>query len=350
MPILFDIPEEVLDLIGDLLDNREVANIVLTCKHLLRRFSPLLWKSVILQVRPQKQLIPIDQLQARAQWVHSLQCRGSLPFEYYNVVFPTLSELTLESSPTRTNCNRTAQEYNWACLVRHNPTIKHVSLHCPNGLNRDTSEFWVALSTSLYNPKRLKVSGSGVHSFSTSDQELFWRAVSKFQEVDYGGSDQMGGGRHNRVDFRRLARLSYMSKDWLGNLYAQLSWFSRCHALTRLRWSHPSGYFPCDDFIELLKQATWPLLDDLALERVMHGDEDIAVAIRFMPPMKQFSLQAWSFGPLSFDDLRMRHFGTLRSLFLASCEGFTSRMALEVLQNCSLLEVFGARNIAVVDL
>ncbi|KAF9120378.1 hypothetical protein BGW39_011471 [Mortierella sp. 14UC] len=349
MSFLFDIPQEVLDLIGDFLNNRDVARMVLACRHLHGCFSPLLWKKVTLQVWPGKQLIPIDQLQTRAYCVHTLQIRGPLPLEYYSVVFPRLSVLHLETTAT-TDYSGAEQDYNWACLVRHNPTIQYVDLHCPHVLSRNSSEVWSAISSSLQNPKRLRLDGLGIDAFSNSVQELFWKAASKFEEVDYMGFDQLAGGGHNIIDFSRIKRFAYTSIDMPGRTDYQLGLFSRCTGLTRLRWSHASSYFPIDDFIRFLEGKTWPLLDDLALERIAEEDKDVATVIRLVPPLKHLRLQARSFGPLCFGELGKRHFGTLRSLCLSRCDGLTSRMALEVLNNCSLLEVFEARCISVVDL
>lgn len=247
------------------------------------------------------------------------------------------------------------QDSNWAHLIRLNPTIRDINFVIREDLETATSEFWEAVGTSLHNPRRLKVGGDCFHVYQDSAQYMFWRACSRFEEFEYVGFNQWESQVATRLDFTRLKRLSYSTMTLDGNPDRDMDFFSHCRGLTKLSWTNDSSQFPIGEFLEYLKQSTWPLLNDLSLDSIIHSHEDFATVIHQLPPLQRFRLNApnygpHSFGPQCFGYLGHYHFETLRYLNMDGCRSFSSRMALVTLVNCHLLEEFSTQRICVFEL
>ncbi|KAG0312455.1 hypothetical protein BGZ97_011174 [Linnemannia gamsii] len=230
-------------------------------------------------------------------------------------------------------------------LRAHARSDVDIRLRHPTG-GRST-KVWEAISESLQKPRQIKVGGpSGLPKFEIDVQVSFWRAVSRFEELDYSsGVDQLGIDPHQWADLSGLQRLSYRNSSRSGVDHLQLKLFGPCHGLTRLRWLRGSGAFLAKDFLQCLIRSDWPLLDDLALDRISQSDLEFSPIIRHLPPLKHLRLDFGAFGPLSFGYLREYHFETLRTLDLMKSDRFTSRMALAVLHRCPHLEDFMGREI-----
>lgn len=143
--------------------------------------------------------------------------------------------------------------------------------------------------------------------------------------------------------FPRLSRISLLCtvKFQMGFCTrSQLVWFRQCPCLTQLHWKFDSFGFPSNEFAEALEQGTWPNLDDLSLERLDQWDNALAVTLAYLPPLHSFRLRSNGFGPLTFNTLRARLFNTIRVLDMTGSDYFTSRMALDVPQECVQLEDF----------
>ncbi|KAF9152463.1 hypothetical protein BG015_005225 [Linnemannia schmuckeri] len=367
MPCIVDLPPEVMDHLGDFIHQRDITNIVLVSQHFRRHFSRLVWKEVSLKPRILK--VDVDTLRANAASVRSLHYCGHLPVEYFGISFPSLSVLKLETRDTNRSEEERAQQEekaqeeqqeldsNWARLVRLNSTIRDINISMQEDpqLHIKASEFWEAVGTSLHNPRRLKVGGGYHHIYQDSAKDMFWRAVSRFEEVEYSGYDHWQSEVASRVDFSRLKRLAYHAATMEETPRSPLEFISRCRGLTTLRLECGSWEFPAGAFLAYLERSTWPLLDDLTLDYGTQLDEDFSAIIRELPPLKQFRLEPYRFGghwfgPQSFGYLGRCHFATLRNLNMGRCASFSSRMALVALQNCHLLEEFSTQRICVFEL
>ena len=357
MRFILQLPAEVLDHLGNFLDERTLLNIVLVCRLFHQYFTPRIWNDVV--VNSGQKGVKVDTLRAHAKWVHSLHLyKVDVHFnsDYSSIIFPRLILLKIECCPAFTSGNSGSvvekQDDNWARLVRLNLTVQDITLHLGNQRGQGPAQFLEAIFTTLPYPRRLELIGVGPLEFVYGAQQFFWKAVSRFEELEYWGFDQSRRGLDLDVDLSQLKHLAYLALtlDGNGTRDHDLRVLRRCRGLTRLRWLSTYEELPVDAFLSCLEQSTWPLLEDLTLDKAAHTDEDFAAIIRHVPPLKHLRLKSTTFGPVCFGQLRMRHFDTLRTLCMDACEHFSSRMALDVLLHCPRLENFKARHVSAENL
>ncbi|KAF9143239.1 hypothetical protein BGX30_001015 [Mortierella sp. GBA39] len=60
---------------------------------------------------------------------------------------------------------------------------------------------------------RLELNSTGLPEFAYGAQQFLWRAVSRFEELEYSGFDQSRRGLNLDVAFSRLKRLIYLTLD-----------------------------------------------------------------------------------------------------------------------------------------
>ncbi|KAF9156656.1 hypothetical protein BG015_002860 [Linnemannia schmuckeri] len=359
MAYITDLPPEILELIGNRLDKCALLNVLRTCHLFHRNFSSdLVWKEVTAQAATAvaagdgDSLIDIGTLHTHTRKVQALKLCGPLPADYFGLSFPNLTTLQLQdiavnNSPTERDRE---QESKWARVIRLNPTICDIAIYLRHRASGQSTEIWDAILEFLHRPRQLKVGGSSsMPKFTVQVQKSFWRAVSRFEELDYNGPvDQLRIDPHKWANLTGLQRLSY--KSTIPSTYLHIKLFEYCRGLKRLRWSRDAGVFPVKELLQCLMRSDWPHLDDLALDRVYQSDIEFAPVMYRLPPLKHLRLDAALFGPQCFNHLKVRQFATLQTLDLIRCENFTSQMALEVLQGCPHLEVFMGRQIAMSDL
>ncbi|KAH7053753.1 hypothetical protein BKA57DRAFT_454416 [Linnemannia elongata] len=357
MTFIIALPAEVLDYLGNFLDKRTLLNVVLVCRLFHQHFTPRIWNDVV--VNSGQKGVKVDSLRAHSQWVHSLhfnKVNGHFDSDYCSVFFPKLTVLTIECSSIFTFGESDTvvvekQDTHWARLVRLNPTLQDITLHLGNRpAGQGPAQFLETIFTTLPRPRRFELKSFSLPEFVYDTQQVFWRAVSRFEEVEYSGYDQSRRGLYLDVDLSRLKRLTYLTLDGNDAQEHDLRVLRKCCGLTRLRWSRTFEDLPVDAFVVCLEQSTWPLLEDLALDRVTHTDEDFAAIIHHVPPLKHLRLRSTTFGPVCFGQLRVRHFYTLRTLRMEACRHFSSRMALDVLLHCPHLENFQAGHVSAEDL
>ncbi|KAG9068378.1 hypothetical protein KI688_010646 [Linnemannia hyalina] len=364
------LPQEIISTITDYLDRRDRLRLATTCHSLYKALLSQLWKEVYIQsafphfqdprigervdIPPDRPIITSSRLELHAPLVQHLSLHGPFPQEYHTIVFPYLHilGLYLDTSyhapfdDTQTtfsyalDASMRAEQYRHrAALIRQNPTIKDLRIQVREP--QPTADFWDTISTTLVNPTRLVVMGLRRTEGETLD--AFWRACSLFEEI-HCSADSMDSTRIlSQLSFPRLLRVSLRSsvKFQMGFCTrSQLVWLRRCPGLTRLHWKFDSFGFPSSMFAEALEQGTWPSLDDLSLEKLGDGDDDLAAMSAHLPPLRSFRLRSKRFGPLTFNTLRARLFNTIRVLDLTGNDHFTSRMALDVLRECVHLERF----------
>ncbi|KAF9083407.1 hypothetical protein BGX29_003173, partial [Mortierella sp. GBA35] len=352
-----DLPTELLDLIGALLGNDRYAqratlrSLILTCQSFQHQFTPQLWANIEVATGSKRRQPDAIVIKSHAQLIHTLKYYGSLPVEYYDISFPNLVGVDCREWLDTKKPSTEQWDSNWSRLVRLNPTIRdiHIGAGNPTGYN----EIWETIVVSLENPRRLGVGGTDMGAVPGPGRKAFWKACARFEEIDYRGVDQTNF-QDNRfiydLDFSRLTRLR--CSLFSGSLYPAdlLNWMATCSNLTQLHLGYDSGTTPAQDFIALAKLSVWPMLEDLSLRSVQGSDEQFAVVLRHLPPLKLMTRwRAW-FGPASFKVLRERYFDNLRSLDVLASWGFKSPMALDVLQSCPQLEEYSARRISLKDL
>ncbi|KAF9146657.1 hypothetical protein BGX30_011849 [Mortierella sp. GBA39] len=193
-------------------------------------------------------------------------------------------------------------------LVRLNPTITH--LYVNSGNFATTSGFWMAVFTTLKNPRRLDFHDFGVLQGDALD--AFWRACSRFEEIS-------------------------------------VKWFKMCSNLTKLHILNNYAEFPIEAFAKALELQTWAQLTDLALTGSGGSDDPLSLVTRQLPPLGRFQHESAGFGPRSFAFLQPRLFDNVKTLDIQRCNGLLSRTILDILTGCSLLEVLKAFSVSVSD-
>ncbi|KAF9088726.1 hypothetical protein BGX29_000124 [Mortierella sp. GBA35] len=135
-------------------------------------------------------------------------------------------------------------------------------------------EFWKTIDTILDKPKRLCV--ERVY-FKGDALDSFWKACAQFEEVSFG--------------------------EW----------------------------------VRALEEKTWPDLEDLSLEGLPGHPTELDVIFSRLPPLRRLRLDTGEFGPLVFNTLRQCLFTDIRVLDMKKQYEFTSRMALDVMEECAQL-------------
>ncbi|KAF9096548.1 hypothetical protein BGX29_007876 [Mortierella sp. GBA35] len=149
------------------------------------------------------------------------------------------------------------------------------------------------------------------------------------------------------IDFTRLQRLWYMLLD----RSSQPIWIGICSSLRQLHIEFEIGTTSVLDFVVLAKRSAWPMLEDLSLSCVRGSDEQYAVLLEHLPPLKYLSIPyARQGGAAYFEPLRNRHFDSLRILDVSDFWKFGSANVLKALQSCPQLEKFTAHRVLLKDL
>ncbi|KAF9538424.1 hypothetical protein EC957_006771 [Mortierella hygrophila] len=345
-----DLPAEVMDLIGDYLNNgvNSFKPLTLVSSKLYHHFSQRLWRHIMIHSHTPPDFFSV--LKDRTHFVHSIRFKGRVQTEYYLIHYPGL--LIFEHDNT-TRIIAKAKEVccNSADFFRLNPTIQDVII-TPRDLSLNEG-FWNAISTSLQNPRRLKLGREDAIMklvMQGGSGRAFWRACSQFEQVDYMGRDQSGAlTKDVSFDCSRLQRLDYTVMECPENMPSLWKWMGRCSNLIKLHWGGlvPIGHVNAD-----VEPPVWPYLEDLCLGDVRGTDETMArVLFTHLPPsLKHLGVESATFGPESFGTLRKRVFGNLRTLSVRGCRSFSSPMVLEVLQKCPRLEELDAYSITTTDL
>ncbi|KAF9328826.1 hypothetical protein BGZ91_000820 [Linnemannia elongata] len=346
-----DLPAEILAVIGGYIRGlNSMRAAIFTCKHLHQHLLPVLWKQISVSDRTHPLSTKVDALRAHAHLVHRLNYAGYLDTGYYDISFPHLTSLIL--SVTEEIEGRSPQELDssWAQLLLLNPTICHIEIFAFSRIY--LKDFWDAAFTSLYYPRRVTIDGTDMHvAPDEEDTKAFWRACSRFEEVNYRGRDQAATSwGFMDYDYSQLKRLCYNTLDLILPGSTQVEWVGMCHNLTKFHWECDRGLIPLQRFADLAQISTWPMLEDFRIGSTSGTDWQFSTILRHLPPLKHWALKSGGFGVSAFDQLRDRHFDSLKTLHISNVDTFTSQMAMEVLLHCSQLEVFEARRISLEDL
>ncbi|KAG9068421.1 hypothetical protein KI688_010689 [Linnemannia hyalina] len=149
---------------------------------------------------------------------------------------------------------------------------------------------------------RLELNGVSLPEFAYGAQQFFWRAVSRFEEIEYSGFDQSRQGLNLDVTFSLLKRLIYLTLDGNNMRNHDMRMLKLCRGLTRLRWSRTFEDLLVDAFVPYLEQPAWPLLEDLELESVAHTDEGFSAIFRHVLLMKHLRLNSTTLNRCALDN------------------------------------------------
>ncbi|KAG0376378.1 hypothetical protein BGX24_007818, partial [Mortierella sp. AD032] len=341
-------PPNILELIGNLITTvSDIKSLILTSRWCNNQFRYLLWRQVGVTSIDHIQFS--TSLKTRTRAIRSLRFENKVAQKFYDLHLPGLQTFR-QDFPDRLSEFDTVKAR--ACLLsfirRHGTSLQDLTITTGHlHLNR---EFWRRVFTTLHTARRLKIketgSGQGIKSFEGATGNAFWRALTRFEEIEYKGKDQSGTPGPKDLDYSRLQRLTYILKGSMKNNSGFWEWLSRCSNLRRL---HLQGGMTISEVISTAQQQ-WPLLEDLSLKGVQGLDEQSAALFQHLQPLKYLALAGGAFGSECFVQVRARHFESLKTLALRECEHFDSRLALLALIHCPHLEIFEARRIAVQDI
>ena len=351
MAHITNLPAEILTVIGGYIRGlNSMRAAILTCQHLHQSLIPVLWKRITVSDKIHPLSAKADALKAHAHLVYELNYAGYLNTEYYDISFPHLTSLKLLVSEEVEG--RSPQELDscWARLLLFNPTVCDIEILAFSGIY--LKDFWDTAFTSLHCPGQVTIGGTQMRvTPDDEDTKAFWRACSRFEEVNYRGGDQAATSRgFMDYEYSQLKRLRYSTLVFTFPGSAQVEWVGKCHNLTKFHWECDGGLIPLQQFADLAQMSTWPLLEDFCLGRTCGTDGQFSTILRYLPPLKHWALKSGGFGLSAFDQLRDRHFDSLKTLRMSKVDTFTSQMAMDVLSHCSQLEVFEARRISLEDL
>ncbi|KAF9148060.1 hypothetical protein BG015_010238 [Linnemannia schmuckeri] len=351
MAYITDLPEEVITCIGNFLTKRDIVIIVRTCRLLHQSLSHLIWKDVTLQTG--KLPIDVTRLQTNADSVQRLHNFGTIPPEYYRIVFPGLYSLEIHfkgANPTRRAQGSVLQEVNNTALIRLNPTIQDLTIHLAN--HTPSNDFWDAITTTLRQPRSLRLTGV-FDLLGRAPVNAFWGTCAQFREIACFGRDGLLSDLVPPMTFPGLDRITLginTAHSDINNTIIHLEWLKRCPNLTKMRWEMAGSEFPIPQFAIALEQMTWRQLQELCLTGVPESDEFLSAVMRRLPALTSLEVDAKAFGPQCFNWLRIRQFAGIRVLHLRECIQVTSPMVLEILHNCIQLEDLEAFHVAFSDL
>ncbi|KAI8606168.1 hypothetical protein EDD21DRAFT_361690 [Dissophora ornata] len=176
------------------------------------------------------------------------------------------------------------------------------------------------------------------------------------------------------LHFPRMKELKF-SRIRDTSLHCQLLIMKQCPELRSLEWRVPRLGFPVEEFCETLREGCWPKLSTLALPDSRLNDSELArilwctntadnsnicgnttnrmgsAAASAVGGLTRFEVRRSDFGAESFRALKERgHLWTLQSLDLYQCQGLDSRMTMEILRGCPLLESFDGHKLFARDI
>ncbi|KAK3810291.1 MAG: hypothetical protein J3Q66DRAFT_443809 [Benniella sp.] len=138
------------------------------------------------------------------------------------------------------------------------------------------------------------------------------------------------------ITFDRLQRLRLWLKSQ--NLIGyQLEWIIRCPNLTSLNWCYSSEGQLTSWFMGRFVPGTWPQLSELVLVGIELTDAQLAQVIGAMQNLKSLRIQECEVGSRFLEALR-RHSQTLISLNTTHCEVLTQSLVPEILASFPHLE------------
>ncbi|KAF9927418.1 hypothetical protein BGZ67_007527 [Mortierella alpina] len=337
------LPETVFH-ISRFLDRGDIKQCTQVCRFFHAAFFPILCESVSISGE-NGELMGISVLQMYAQHVRYLTVDGSLPQDYYSIVFKHLERLELEASSLLFTCLCPAP------LAGANPSIKDltVSYMAPG----PSAEFWDAVYTKWINPRSLVLRGE---SIPDEVSDAFWRACSRFRRIVFYDLDI----HHTSNSFKSTYEYQARSLDLNVHLHynrtlldplAQLALIQACPELTSLSWTvrhHNAAMRPA--FIDSIRRKPLSKVETFKFDMSTLSSDIYILLLERLPRLRNLDLPQGLFDARAFACLRSHHFGTLESLTLGALPPRPLMPALEVLTHCPKLKRFDAPYIYIEDI
>ncbi|KAF9087865.1 hypothetical protein BGX29_000563, partial [Mortierella sp. GBA35] len=337
MTTFLDLPEEIYQLIAELLGPKAIYSCIRVCRSFYSSFIPFLWNDLV--VTPyQGEAIDVAAVRANAHRVDSVYYGSRLIEEYYTITFPRLRAMRLDSyyrDETRPNYLQ-VQPHQKARFARLHPSVRMLKYYHKD---KPPREFWEVVETEWSDFECLEFSG-----FIEKDAvDVFWRVCDRTQDLHLIGVDIPDSlSTLSTLSFRRLRNLTVKKLPYHTGIPHRL-WplqllerVKESTELRRLDWDVEKIGFPVQLFLEALGEGCWPELCEFTMGDPSCIDRDLANILRALTSgrLTDLRLSNRRLGPLTFNCLRERYFGHLRELHLGSCFGVRSEMAQEILTEC----------------
>lgn len=341
---MVDLPIEVIFLIATFIPRNDIIAAASTCRALRKTLTSHLWSQLILPAH--QKLIPVDVniLKAHAHFVHSLTYLTTIS-PVYTISFPVLTNLTFEFTnfpATFPGTFPTLDRDNYlASIILLCPKVQNLTL--TNAAPCPSVQLWDAVFSTLESPQRLTV--TRMDPTDNISMHAFWRACSRFEELELVGFDILVANDLPTLIIPRLKRLTQQLNGYIGGSIGHeghLAWIMRCPNLTALEWRTNGRDFPGWQLVDAIRRNTWPHLDSFEIIGTHFEDERSALILEYLPPLQVFRLPSRTLSRLSYGQLQRRHFATLRVLDMDGCHLFTGEMVLSVLSGCPFLEDLSA--------
>lgn len=341
---IVDLPMEILLHLGTFIFKEDTIAAASTCRALRKALASLLWDQLILPGRKGFTPVDVNILKKNARFVHTLTYLTTIS-PNYTIPFPVLTSLSFEfpSWPTTSPGTITPPDRDdyIASIIRLCPGIQNLVL--TNAVPCPSVQLWETIFSTLKDPQRLAV--TRMDPTDNPSMQAFWRACSRFEELELIGFDILTTNDLPVTPFPRLKRLTHQLnpyyRDSIGQ-EGQLAWIMCCPNLTALEWRTGNSRFPSRQLVEAIRQNTWPNLESFQLTGANLEEDKSSLIVQHLPPLHVFRLSSRTLSKLSFNQLQQRHFATLRILDLNGCALITSEMVLSVLSGCPLLEDLSA--------
>ncbi|KAF9569933.1 hypothetical protein EC968_002411 [Mortierella alpina] len=341
--LVITLPETAFH-ISKFLDRDDIKHCTQVCRAFHAAFFPILCERVSISGE-NGELMGISVLQMYAQHVRYLTVDGSLPQEYYRIVFKHLERLELEASSLLLTCLCPAP------LADANASIKDltVSYMSPG----PSAEFWDAVYTKWTDPRLLIVKGDSIPEEAT---DAFWRACSRFKRVVFYDldilpiSDSILSTNEYQARSLDLNFHRYHGRTLL-NPIAQLALIQACPDLTYLNWTVRHHSAPLHSaFLDSIRRQPLSKVETFKFDLSTLSSDVYSLLLERLPRLRNLDLPQGLFDMPAFACLRNRHFGTLESLTLGALPSRPSMPALEVLTHCPKLKRFDAPFITIEDI
>ncbi|KAK3810290.1 MAG: hypothetical protein J3Q66DRAFT_65135 [Benniella sp.] len=324
-----DLPE-VRSIVGQHLDQPDLARCLCVCRSWHASFVPLVWSTAFILPEPMHRNPSLEALIRYSHHLKELSYTVDAPHEHTSTPFPSLLSLTvyviqLPPKPPRIDT-----------VMIVIPQHEQLRSLCINGAKMGPSLriFWKP-ARHLHNLSKLDLNDLEIEP---QDTATFWDLCTQLEELLVNNiSFELPV---KTTTFDRLQRLELCLKPPIA-LERQLDWIIQCPNLTYLQWVNNHTH-PKSGVARRFTPGTyaWPNLCELSLFGFNFTDEQLARVIGAMRDLKTLDVGGNEVGPCFSEALRP-HLPSLRSLDMIDCDEITRTIAPEVLTSCSGLESLG---------
>ncbi|KAI8345526.1 hypothetical protein B0O80DRAFT_472921 [Mortierella sp. GBAus27b] len=321
----FDLPE-IREALAPFLSRDDLTRCIRVCKAWHYSFYLFLWTSVVFRSEQNRQP-PLENLSRHRTLVRHLEFHRYIPNDYCSINCPTLRTLSFRDVKDITAINS---------IIRHHPSISQLELHLGD---TQWGSIWI-IPNEVSNLSTLRLIG-----MTLSSMGRFWRIFSQLETLELQ-SVALPPIRSPETPWK-VKELTMSSMTWMA-ASSQLEMIKRCPELRRLHWGQAVGIVSLDDFARSMD--TWPLLEDLCLDRSDASDQQLSIIIGKMRRVIRLSVFGTQFNIQAMSALR-NHFHSLRRLNMACSKGgmddaTSSEFSIEVLKSCPQLEHLKARGVS----